>query len=142
MNKYFVDTNIFLRYLTNDIPDQAQYLEDLMKAAQKGEAQLIIHPFIIAEIVWTLGSFYKYPKKKIDEIISSFVASELFKIDDRDILLQALEDFHTLNIDFIDAFIGNWMIENKVENIATWNIKDFKRIPGINVVEFTMFKQD
>ena len=89
-----------------------------------------------------LALFISTPKKKIDEIISSFVASELFEINERDILLQALEDFHTLNIDFIDAFIGTWMLENKVDNIATWNIKDFKRIPGINVVDFSGFNRD
>ena len=133
MNKVFVDTNLFLRYLTNDLPDQATLLEKLIERANRGEIQLVVNSIVFAEIVWTLQSFYKYPKDKIDEIVSSIVASEVFEIEERDILLQALEDFHFFNIDFIDAYIASWMGKRKVYKIATLNKKDFKRIPGLSV---------
>ena len=92
---------------------------------------------IFAEIVWTLQSFYKYPKDKIDEIVSAIIASETFEIEERDILLQALEDFHSLNIDFVDAYIASWMQKNQLDKIVTLNKKDFKRIPGLSVVNLT-----
>lgn len=133
MNKYFVDTNLFLRYLTNDLPDRAVLLERLIKRAVDGEIRLVTNSMVFAEIVWTLQSFYKYPKYKIDEIVSSIVASTAFEIDERDILLQALEYFHTLNIDFIDAYIGAWMLEHNIQDIYTLNVKDFKRLTGINI---------
>ena len=133
MNKYFVDTNLFLRYITNDIPEQAVLLENLIKKSFNGELILITNSLVFAEIVWTLQSFYKYPKNKIDEVVSAIVASKAFEIEERDILLQALDDFHFLNIDFIDAYIGAWMKERKLENICTLNVKDFKRIPDIIV---------
>ena len=112
MNKVFVDTNLFLRYLTNDIPEKAVLLETLLQKAESGQIKLVINTLIIAEIVWTLQSFYKFSKKKIDETVSSIAASDLFEIPERDILLQSLEDFQTLNIDFIDAYIGNWVCVN------------------------------
>ena len=80
MNKYFVDTNLFLRYLTNDIPEQANLLYKLMESAKKGKVRLITHSLVIAEIVLTLGSFYKYPKKKIDIIIEVRKLGELIPI--------------------------------------------------------------
>jgi len=133
MNKHFVDTNLFIRYITNDIPDQAALLEKLVQKSNVGEVILVTNSLVIAEIVWTLQSFYKYPKNKIDNIVSAIVASKAFEIEERDILLQALDDFHHLNIDFVDAYIGTWMKEHQIENIYTLNVKDFKRIKGITV---------
>ena len=133
MDKVFVDTNIILRYLTNDIPEQAIVFEKLIKKSNRGEIRLVANSLVFAEIVWTLQSFYKYPKDKIDEIVSAIVASEAFEIEEKDILLQALEDFHSLNIDFIDAYIGSWMQKRQLKKIVTLTKKDFKRIPGINI---------
>ncbi|MFO7891697.1 MAG: PIN domain-containing protein [bacterium] len=134
MNRCFVDTNLFLRFLTNDIPEQAVILEKLIEQSRKGKVHLVINTVVIAEIVWTLQSFYKYSKEKIDEIVSSIVACKAFEIQERNILLQALEDFHTLNIDFVDAYVGNWMKENKIFTIYTLNKKDFQRISGLSVM--------
>ena len=137
MNRMFVDTNLILRYLTNDIPEQAAHLENLIERSNRGEIKLVVNSMIFAEIVWTLQSFYKYPKDKIDEIVSAIIASETFEIEERDILLQALEDFHSLNIDFVDAYIASWMQKNQLDKIATLNKKDFNRIPGLSVVDLT-----
>ena len=135
MNKYFVDSNLFLRYITNDIPEQAVLLENLIQKSFNGEINLVANSLVFAEIVWTLQSFYKFSKSKTDEVVSAIVASKAFEIEERDILLQALDDFHHLNIDFVDAYIGAWMRERKLENIFTFNVRDFKRIPGIIINE-------
>jgi len=137
MNKYFVDTNLFLRFLTNDIPEQSRVLERLMRRSENGEINLISNSMVIAEIVWTLESFYKFSKAKIDEIVSPIVASGSIEFDERDVLLQALEDFHTLNIDFIDAYIAGWMKEMGIDEIFTLNTKDFKRIHGIQIAHLS-----
>lgn len=134
VNRCFVDTNVILRFLTNDKPAQARQARDLFARAQQGEVVLVLNTMVIAEVVWTLQSFYHYPKKQIDEIVSAIVASRVFEIDERDILLQALENFHFLNIDFIDAYIGAWMQERAIEGICTLNEKHFRRLPGVKVV--------
>ncbi len=136
MSKYFVDTNLFLRFLTNDIPKQARILERLLERGANDEISLISNSMVIAEIVWTLQSFYKFSKAKIDEVVSPIVASRSIEFSERDVLLQALEDFHTLNIDFIDAYIAGWMKENGITEIFTMNAKDFKRIQGVHIAHF------
>jgi uncharacterized SAM-binding protein YcdF (DUF218 family) len=47
----FVDTNLFLRYLTNDIPDQADRVESLLKEASEGGTTLATGSLVIAELV-------------------------------------------------------------------------------------------
>jgi len=51
----FIDTNLFIRYLTNDIPEKA---DQVLQRAAAGEITLVATSLVIAEIVWTLASFY------------------------------------------------------------------------------------
>ena len=90
---------------------------------------------VIAEVVWTLKSFYGYTKKRIDKLVSNVVASRIFEIEERDILLQALENFHFFNVDFIDAYIAAWMQERGIKGIYTLNEKHFRRLPGAQVMK-------
>jgi predicted nucleic acid-binding protein len=53
----FADTNVFLRLLTNDVPPQADAVEQLLRAAAAGDVILLVTTLTIAEIVWTLESF-------------------------------------------------------------------------------------
>ena len=46
-----VDANIFLRYLTEDLPEQAEKARDLLERAERGEEELVTTVLTIAEIV-------------------------------------------------------------------------------------------
>ena len=61
----FADTNLFLRFLTNDVPKQAEAFESLLIRAGNGELTFITNSMVVAEIVWTLESFYRLDKKVI-----------------------------------------------------------------------------
>ena len=63
----FIDTNLFLRYLTNDVPEQADAVEELLNKAAAGEMILVTNNLVCAEIVWTLESFYKLERDAIRE---------------------------------------------------------------------------
>jgi predicted nucleic-acid-binding protein len=65
MASHFVDTNVFLRFLTNDDPVKAKRAEALFREAVRGKAKLATSVLVIAEIVWTLESFYKLEKADI-----------------------------------------------------------------------------
>ena len=51
----FVDTNIFLCFLTNDDPRKADACEQLFKKAVSGKESLFTTELVIAEIVWVLN---------------------------------------------------------------------------------------
>jgi len=65
--RVFADTNLFLRYLTNDVPLQADSVEQLLQQAAAGDVVLVTNSPVIAEIVWTLGSFYHLKPDDIRE---------------------------------------------------------------------------
>ena len=47
----FVDTNIFIRYLTADIPDKADACDKLFKRTISGKIELFTTDLVIAEII-------------------------------------------------------------------------------------------
>lgn len=127
----FADTNLFLRYLTNDVPAQADLVESLLHRAAKGKVNLVTTSLVIAEIVWTLESYYELDKKEIQTMILGILNTDGLEALDSDLILQAIVHYTDKNVDFIDAFNAAWMVRNDVNKIYTFDQKHFNRFEGI-----------
>ncbi len=130
---FFVDTNLFLRYLTDDVPAQAEAVESLLRRAAKGKVSLVTTSMVIAEIVWTLESHYELAKKEIQTMVLGILNTDGLNVIDSDLLLQAVIPYADKNVDFIDAFNAAWMVKNDVDRIYTFDQKHFDRFEGIAV---------
>ncbi|HEX9921272.1 MAG TPA: type II toxin-antitoxin system VapC family toxin [Anaerolineae bacterium] len=129
----FVDTNLFLRFFTNDVPDQADAVEALLQRAIAGELELITNSLVMAEIVWTLESFYKLSKSSIEEKILAILNTPGLEIVDGDLVLQAITWYVTLNIDFIDAYNAAWSLDQDIGTVHTFDRKHFAHLSGVVV---------
>lgn len=130
----FAETNLFLRFLTNDVPDQADKVETLLHRAGKGEVKLVTTGLVIAEIVWTLESFYQVPKADIQDKVLAILNTPGLEVENADLLLQAAVMYAEKNVDFIDAFNAAWMMKQDVENAYTFDQKHFNRFEGITAL--------
>lgn len=110
----FADTNLFLRYLTDDVPAQADLVETLLHRAARGEIALVTTGLVIAEIVWTLESYYGVPKKEIQAKILAVLNTPGLKVADSNLILQAIGWYAEKNVDFIDAYNAAWMLKNNI----------------------------
>lgn len=131
--QFFVDTNLFLRYLTNDIAHQADAVELLMKQAAGGEVTLVTNSLVIAEIVWTLESFYGLTKSDIQEKVLAILNTPGLQVADDNLILQAIDWYATQNIDYIDAYNGAWLLAEGLTTVYTFDRKHFIRLPGVEV---------
>ena len=131
MYRHFVDTNLFLRFLTNDIPDQAHAVDQLLMRAEQGELQLHTSSLTIAEIVWTLESYYELSSEVVrDHVVAILNTPGLF-VEHAEIIARAMMLYADENIDFVDAYNGVWMQEQGLSSAITFDTKHFQRIPGI-----------
>lgn len=128
----FADTNLFLRYLTNDIPAQADLVESLLHRAVRGEIHLVTTSLVIAEIIWTLESYYELDKKEIQTMVLAILNTDGLNVIDSELILQAIAHYADKNVDFIDAFNAAWMIKNDVSKVYTFDQKHFHRFEGIS----------
>jgi predicted nucleic-acid-binding protein len=131
--RVFADTNLFLRYLTNDVPAQADAVEQLLHRASGGEIVLVVNSLVIAEIVWTLESYYGLARDSIKDKILAILNTPGIEAAEGDLLLQAIFWYADQNIDFIDAFNAAWLLTQGLVTTYTFDRKHFSRIEGIKV---------
>jgi predicted nucleic-acid-binding protein len=101
-----LDTNVLVRYLTQDERRQSKVAEkEIEKAISRGE-KLMIQPLVICELVWVLESAYNYGKPEIIAVLDQIMRTAQFEIIDKDTIWRALNDFYESKGDFADYYIG------------------------------------
>jgi len=130
MEKKFVDTNVFLRYLTKDDPSKYERCREMFKRAMHGEIGIATSGMVIAELVWTLQSYYKVPKAEVIEKVSVILGTENLFIPDKDVLADALVLYARKDIDFIDAYNAVFMKYHVLREIYSYD-EDFEMIEDI-----------
>lgn len=134
-DSYFIDTNIFLRYLTNDDIAKADRIEKLFEAAENGKFVFITSHLVIAELVWTLESYYQLQPALIEEMLLKIINTTFIEIPEEDLIIHALDLYVNKNIDFIDAYNAYFMRETKLNRIYTYDTKHFKRVGWVEIVQ-------
>ena len=135
MADFFVDTNVFLRFLTNDDATKARRAEALFKKAIAGKVRLETSLLVIAEIIWTLESFYRLAKADIAQKVGKILNTPNLECPSADLVLEALDIYVTKNVDFIDAYHGVMLREAGMLKILTYDKKHFERMDWLSVVE-------
>ena len=138
MASIFVDTNVFLRFLTNDDPVKAARAGKLFRDAVGGLRPLATSGLVIAEIVWTLESYYGLPKSQIVEKVEKILNTPNLECDESSRILQALDIYVHENIDYIDAYNALYMRDMGLVRIATYDRKHFGRIPWLEVLDLSV----
>lgn len=123
----FIDSNLILRFILDD--SGAERTEKLLK----GKRKFILTDVTVAEIVWVLGSFYKWDRETIADVITGLINLDSI-ISDRELFLITLKLFKMYKVDFIDAYLAASVIRDGKGNIYSSD-RDFDKIRGIKRVE-------
>lgn len=100
------DTNVIVRLLVQDDPDQAAAAERLLReAALAGETVFLSDP-VLCEIVWVLRSRYRASRAEVAEALESLLHNELFVFEDQAPVRNALDAYRQSKADFTDFLIG------------------------------------
>ncbi len=127
-NKGWLDTNVILRYLIKDDEKMFQSVRSLFLKAEKGALILYIHSITIAELVWTLESFYGYNKEEIVNVLTRLINAEGIEVSDKETVQNALILYLDANVDYIDAYLASHAASSDVPTIFTLDKKHFIRL--------------
>jgi predicted nucleic-acid-binding protein len=131
MNRGFVDTNVFLRFLTNDVPAQAEAVARLLEGAAKGRVALETSAMVLAEIVWTLESYYELSREEIKDHVLAILNTPGLQVENAELIGQAIVLYAHKNLDFIDAYNAYWMKEHGLSQVYTFDKKHFLQAEGV-----------
>ena len=102
-----LDTNVLVRYLTQDDPLQARRANAVVASAlEKGE-RCRLEGVVLCELVWVLRGAYGYDKATVVDTLERVLATAQFEIGDKDLARRALEDHRVGSGDFADYLIGH-----------------------------------
>jgi predicted nucleic-acid-binding protein len=101
-----LDTNCLLRLLTNDLPDQARKVADLLEQCENsGSAAFIAVPVLVETIGNLAWRRYRFSREQIVAVINRLLNTQVLVIDQRDAVAAALKDFQLGWGDYADHLI-------------------------------------
>ena len=101
-----LDTNILVRYLTQDDPDQAALASRILEEELTDDDQGFIDLVVLVETVWVLRRLYKASPEEIRETINDLLGSRSIVVENRHVVAQAIAISEKGAGDFADAIIA------------------------------------
>ena len=135
MTTCFIDTNLFIRYLTNDDPKKADRVDRLLEQAANGKVNLMTAEMVLTEVVWVLESYYNLEKARIAEMLKTILSTPGLEVLNGRIVENALPYYSLQDIDFLDAYIVALMQKHKITGIYSFDKKHLDRITHVTRLE-------
>ena len=106
MKKYGIDTNILIRYVIQDLPEQSKkatkFLERNCTVENPGHISLIV----LCEVVWVLRKAYRYSKEDIFKLLLMILSAAEFSFESPAVAWEAVRQYKNGIADFADYLIG------------------------------------
>ena len=96
-----IDTNILIRYLTQDEIKQGEAAKELIEI---GEPVFLTH-IVFIEAVWVLSASYGLDRRTIAKTLHELTISGFFILEKSQLISKALQDYQN-GFDFADMLIG------------------------------------
>lgn len=100
-----LDANVILRFFREDHPEHFRRVKNLFQQAEKGMISCYIDSVVLAEVIWTLASFYKVSRLEITTKLEMLLAQKWMVNENKQTLLSALHQFQETNLDYIDCWL-------------------------------------
>ena len=126
----FVDSNILVRHLTGDPPDQAQQATAFLGSAQA----LVVVDLVVAEVVYVLESVYEVERERVAELIRAVIGFPAIVVADEVLLLRALELYEQYRIHFAESYLAACAELSGVGTVASFD-RAIDRVPTVQRLE-------
>jgi uncharacterized protein len=133
----FIDANIFLRHLTQDVPAMAAECTALLREIEQGDLQAWTNDLVVAEVVFVLesaaGAGYSYARAAIQALFLPLVLLPGLLVPSKHFYPRIFELYATNNIDFIDAYNAAHIETTLPPELYSYD-RHYDRIPTVRRV--------
>ncbi len=120
------DTNVVVRLLVDDQPEQARAARALANAAERLDDPILLTPLVLAETEWVLRRSYRFSKQQRLAALDSFCSDAGVVIDDRNAVEAAIEAWRSGSAGFADYLIAALARERGARTTMTFDQKAAK----------------
>jgi uncharacterized protein len=130
----FLDTNILLRHLLQDDPEQSPKASAFLKRIEEGSVKVRTADTVIFETVFTLQKAYRQPKQAIAAALLPLLDLPGIVLPNKRRIREAFSLYVEQNLPFADAYHAVLMEVLHLTEIVTFDT-DFDKIKGITRVK-------
>lgn len=128
-----MDTNIVIRLLTDDDPDQRQLA--LRFAEGLGKDYLAFLPLVcVLELDWALRSKLGYKRQEASAAIAKLLQVRGLTVESHDLVVKALRLVDQKSADFADALIAARSFQEGCAFVKTFDKRAASRVPGMELL--------
>lgn len=124
-----LDTNILVRHLTGEPPDQARRATVFLDA----DEALELPSLIVAELVYVLESVYEQSRPQVAALVRAVLAHPPIDAVEEPALLRAVELYETVRVHFGQAYLAA-IAEQGDGRVASFD-RDLDRVGTITRIE-------
>ena len=128
MKRVFVDTNIFLETLIKRKKEDYLQCVRLFELARDRKIKLVTAVVVIAEVAWTLKSFYGFSRQKVADGLESIYRLPGLSMIDKYDLSVAISMYKNSGVKFVDALVASIKPVGEKEWVVVSYDKDFDKL--------------
>ena len=117
-----VDTNVLVRFLVDDKPDQAARAAKLFTRASAEGERLFVPQLVVCELVWVLSHAYGRSRPEIAAGLDTLLRTRQLAFEEVDQIRNALERFATG-----DGDLADWLIWERSRLAGAKRVVTFDR---------------
>ena len=128
-----IDSNVLIRFLTNDEPTQAERARELMASRTSDEPG---HVSLVAlvETWWVLKHHYRIARERLLDVVQGLLDTPSLVFQCSDEIRRAIQSSRSLGIDLPDVLLVHLDASLDCEATVTFD-RRAARIPGIRLVQ-------
>ena len=136
MTSALADTNLFIRFLTRDHEDMYQRSAKVFAETRDKKIRLVVPHVVIAQVIYVLRSPNLYNLSRTDIVgrLSPLLQLAGINVEQRAVVLDALDLFATANKDLVDAWLIAKARHGKVKAICSFD-EGYKNVLGVKWLE-------
>ncbi|MCX6024051.1 MAG: PIN domain-containing protein [Chloroflexi bacterium] len=133
MSVAYIDTDVIIRLVTGDDPRKQEDAYQLFRRVADGGERLAAPCTVIADAVFVLGSarLYGLPRQEVRDQLTALVRLPGFLVENRRVVLAALDIYASSRLDFGDCMIIAAMREDNADILYSYDA-DFDRFREID----------
>jgi uncharacterized protein len=126
----FLDSNVLLRHLLADHPEQSPRATAYLERVERGEIDITTSDTVVFEVVFTLERSYRKPKQAISDALLPLIELAGLTLPGKRRYRRAFDLYVRHNLPFADAYHAAVMESLGVAEVISFD-RHFDRIPGI-----------
>jgi len=116
-----LDTNVLVRYFTQDDPEQAAIANAFIEDALEAGEPLLVPTIVTCELVWVLDAAYGFARAEIGGVLADLFRTRQIELEDGDTQRRALDAYRTGPGDFADYAIRESGMAAGCDFVATFD---------------------